>query len=82
MNNDGLGYISSQEPRHLADGDEARDVLLDVFLKDGFAVAGFMFGAVAFPEELEPTLREMIGREVACLRLDGKFHVREVRGHD
>ena len=70
------------EPRRLAELEEARDVLLKVFLKDGFAVAGFKFGAVALPEELEPKLRVMIGQEVACLRLDGKFYIREVSGHD
>ena len=69
------------EPRRLSELEEARDVLLNVFLKDGFAVAGFKFGTVAFPEEMETKLRGMIGREVACLRLDGEYHVREVFGH-
>lgn len=67
------------EPRRLSELEEARDVLLNVFLKDGFAVAGFKFGAVAFPEELEKQLRELVGKEVCCLRLDGKFHVREAK---
>ncbi|MEI6103145.1 MAG: hypothetical protein WCP70_04300 [Methanothrix sp.] len=71
-------HPTGSEPRRLSELEEARDVLLTVFLRDGFAIAGFKFGAVAFPEELEPKLREMIGREVACLRLDGKYHVREV----
>ncbi len=69
-------------PRRLADGEEARDLLLRVFLKDGFCIAVFRFGAVALPEEMEPQLREMVGKEVCCLRLDGRYHVREVgAGH-
>lgn len=64
--------------RRLSELEEARDVLLNVFLKDGFAVAGFKFGAVAFPEELEEQLRELVGRECAVLRLDNRYHVREV----
>jgi hypothetical protein len=27
---------------------------------------------------MEPQLREMVGHEVACLRLDGKYHLRSV----
>jgi hypothetical protein len=66
------------EPRRLVDGELARDVLLNIFLKDGFAVAGFKFGAVAFPEELHERLAGLVGKTVAILRLDGKYHVREV----
>ena len=65
------------EPRRLAEREEARDLLLRVFLKDGFCIAVFRFGAVAFPEELEPRLRGMVGQTVAVLRLDG-YHVRAV----
>lgn len=65
-------------PRRLAELEEARDVLINVFLQDGFAIAGFKFGVVAFPEELEPKLREMIGHEIAILRLDGRYHCRAV----
>ncbi len=66
------------EPRRLSELEEARDVLLNVFLKDGFAVAGFKFGAVAFPEELREKLEGLVGKTVAILRLDGKYLVREV----
>jgi hypothetical protein len=68
-------------PRRLSELEEARDVLLNVFLKDGFAIACFKFGVVAFPEELEPKLRELVGKPCAILRLDGHYHIREVSGH-
>jgi len=67
-------------PRRIAELEEARDNLLRVFLKDGFCIAVFRFGAVALSEETEPKLRELVGKEVACLRLDNKFYVREVGG--
>jgi hypothetical protein len=74
-------YPPGSEARRLADCQEARGKLLSVFCRDGFALATWAWGAVAFPEELESKLRGMIGREVACLRLDGKYHIREVGGH-
>lgn len=69
---------SHSEGKRLSELQEARGELLSVFCRDGFAVAGFKFGAVAFPEELEPKLREHVGRECAILRLDGRYHVRAV----
>jgi hypothetical protein len=68
--------FSEPEPRRLADGYEARDLLKDVLVKDGLCIAVFKFGHVALPEELEPKLREYVGRETAVLRLDG-YHMRE-----
>lgn len=41
-------------------------------------MAVFRFGAVTLPEEMEPKLREMVGKEVCCLRLDGRYNIREV----
>lgn len=67
-----------ESPRRLSELEEARDVLLNVFLKEGFAIAGFKFGAVAFPEELEERLRELIGRKIAVLRFDGRYLVRDL----
>jgi len=66
------------EPRRLAELEEARGQLLSVFCRDGFAVGSFSWGAVAFPEELEPRLRELIWQEIGILRLDGHYHVRMV----
>ena len=66
------------EPRPLADGHEARDLLTDILVKDGLCIAVFKFGPVAFPEELEHHLRGLVGRTVAVLRLDGRYHCRAV----
>jgi len=68
-------YPPGSEPRRLPECSEARDQLLRTFLKDGFCIAIFRFGAVALPEEMEPKLREMVGKEIGILRLDDKYHV-------
>ena len=60
---------------------EARGKLLSVVLRNGFAVASFEWGAVAFPEEMQAELATLVGRTVAVLRLDGKFHCRDVGRH-
>jgi len=70
--------LSVQSPYRLQELEEARGELLRIFLKDSFCIAIFRFGAVALPEEMEPRLREMVGKEVCCLRLDGRYHVRAV----
>lgn len=72
-------FPPGSEARPLPECSEARGQLLSVFCRDGFAVASFSWGAVAVDEELEPQLRELVGKEVCCLRLDGKFHVREAK---
>ena len=71
-------YTPGSEPRPLPDGHEARDLLIDILMKDGLCIAVFKFGAVALPADLEPRLQKLVGREVACLRLDGEFHIRAV----
>ena len=63
------------EAHRLADCEEARGQLLRVFTKDGFCIAAFAWGCCSFPEELEGQLCELVGQDVACLRLDGKYHV-------
>ena len=63
--------------RMLPEGYEARDHLQQVSIKDGLCIATFKFGEIALPPELEPRLRDMVGRRCAVLRLDG-YHVREV----
>lgn len=70
--------MSEPEPRRLPDGHEARDLLTDILMKDGLCIAVFQFGAVALPPELEPRLRDLVGRTVAVLRLDGSYHCRAV----
>ena len=74
-------YKNNQEaeaPHRLQEMEEARDRLLRTFLKGDFCIAVFRFGAVALPEEMEPKLREMVGKMVCVLRLDGRYHVRVV----
>ena len=66
-----------ETPRPLRDGWEARGKLLSVFCRDGFVVATWVWGAVALPEDLESRLRELIGKEVCCLRLENKYFIRE-----
>jgi hypothetical protein len=66
------------EARPLPELHEARDLLLRTFMKDGFCIAVFRFGAVAFPEEMREELTGMVGRTVAVLRLDGIYHCRAV----
>lgn len=66
------------DPRRLAELDEARGFLESVSCRDGCTVASFEWGNVALPEELEPKLRELVGRECAVLRLDGSYHCRAV----
>jgi hypothetical protein len=51
---------------------------MNVFIKDGFCIAVFRFGAVALPEELEPQLKKLEGKGAACLRLGHKYYIREV----
>ncbi len=78
-------FRPGSEARRLSELDEARGQLLSVFCRDGFAVGSFSWGAVTFPEELEPKLRELIGRTCAILKLDNRFYVRDLeaegRGH-
>ena len=68
----------NQEPRRLAELDEARGLLQEVTCRDGCTLASFEWGSVAFPEELEHHLRGLVGRTVAVLRLDGRYHCRAV----
>ena len=70
-------YPPGSEPRPLPDGHEARDLLNDVLVKDGLCIAVFKFGPVALPPELEPRLREYVGRQCAILRLEGRYYCRE-----
>ena len=66
------------EPCRLSELDEARGLLESVSCWDGLTVAVFSWGSVAFPEELEPKLTGLVGRTVAVLRLDGRYHCRVV----
>jgi hypothetical protein len=56
----------------------SRGILLRVREVQGFSIAVFNWGAVAFPPEMEEQLRKLIGRKIAILKLDGRFHVRDL----
>lgn len=75
-------FTPGSEPRRLAELEEARDRLLRVFLKDGYCIAVFKFGACALPAELEPKLLELVGQKCAILRIDGRFLVRDLEGEE
>ncbi|OPX73960.1 MAG: hypothetical protein A4E48_02354 [Methanosaeta sp. PtaU1.Bin060] len=70
--------ISDPEPHHPQNLDEVRGIPLRVYVKDGFCIAVFAWGAISLPSELEARLRELVGHNIACLRFDGKFHIRDL----
>jgi len=70
-------YPPGSSSRRLAELEEARGLLQEITCADGCALASFEWGNLAFPEELEPRLRGMVGQVVAVLRLDGRYHCRE-----
>jgi hypothetical protein len=59
------------EPRRLQEFEEGRGLLIHVLEEPGYVVAHFEWGALALPGELAPQLRELIGKRVGVLRLDG-----------
>ena len=68
-----------ESPRRLAELEEQRHILLGVRCEDGQCIANFPNGEFIFPEEMRDGLRELVGREIAILRLDNKIYVREAR---
>lgn len=65
-------------PRRLGELEELRYTLLGVRVEDGRCIAKFSNGEFIFPRELREELAGHVGHEIACLRLDGKYHVRAV----
>lgn len=74
--------LSESEPYHPQNLDETRGVPLRVYVKDGFCIVAFVWGMVAFPEELRDELEGLVSRKCAILRLDGKYHVRDLEAED
>jgi hypothetical protein len=66
------------EIRRLAEFEELQGQLLEVKEFEGFAVAVFTWGSFLLPRELMSKLREMEGKKIAILRLDG-YHLCELR---
>ena len=67
-----------QEPHRLQELEEARGQLLRVFESEGQCITAFSWGCCSFPGEMIDVLREMVGKMVCVLRLDGKYHLRAV----
>lgn len=65
-----------RSPRHLHEFEELRYALLGIRDDEGQCIAEFPNGEFVFPEEMREELSPLVGKEIACLRLDGKFHVR------
>jgi len=79
MHYDCISYKSFHEsPRRLGELEELRYVLLGVRCEDGQCIANFPNREFIFPEEMRDGLRELVGREIGILRLDGRYHVRVV----
>jgi len=70
-------FPPGSEPRRLQEREEARGELIRVFEAKGQCVAVFSWGAVSLPGELLQEFCELVGHEVAVLRL-GRYHVRRV----
>ena len=58
--------------------EEAKGELLRIFEAEGHTVAAFEWGAISLPLDLRDELRELVGMEIAILRLEGRFYVRGV----
>ena len=74
--------ISEAAPHHLAELEECCGQLLQVRKAEGFCIAFFRWGAVAFPSELAEQLGGLVGRKTACLRLDGHFYLRDLEAEE
>jgi hypothetical protein len=70
--------ILDDSPRRLSDYEELRHILAGVQRSDGQCIAKFPNGDFIFPGELEEQLRSLVGKKIACLRLDGKIHIRDL----
>ena len=70
------------EPRRLAELEEARGLLECVSCRDGYALASFKWGSVALPGELREMLGGMARRNIAILRLENRYLVRDLESED
>ena len=74
-----IEYKSFHEsPRRLGELEEQKHTLLSVRCEDGQCIANFPNGEFIFPEEMRDGLRELVGREIAILKLESRYYVREV----
>lgn len=68
--------LSGPSERWLQELEEARGELLRIMILEGMIAAVFPWGTIALPAELESRLRELVGKNIGILRLDG-YHIRE-----
>ncbi|MGI5985285.1 MAG: hypothetical protein ACOX7O_05470 [Oscillospiraceae bacterium] len=79
MHYDCISYKSFYEsPRRLGDCEEAMGKLIRIFEAEGHTVAAFEWGAISLPLDLREELESLAGREIAILRLGGRYYLREV----
>jgi len=69
--------LSDPGPHQPQNLEENRGKLLKVTELEGFVVAVFPHGAISLPGEFAGELRELIGRKIGILRLDG-YHIRDL----
>jgi len=67
----------SESPHRIQELEEARGKLLRVFESEGQVVGVWAWGCCSFPAELREELTALVGHEIAVLRLDGRYHIRE-----
>lgn len=70
--------LSEPEPRRLAELEEGRGQLLRVHEAEGQCIAVFAWGGCYFPAELREELRALVGKTVAVLRIDNRYHIRSL----
>lgn len=74
----GFKPLADPGPRRLEDLEEVRDILLAAREAGGQCVARFGCGDVVFPGDLVAQLGELVGHETGILRVDGRYHVRDL----
>jgi hypothetical protein len=78
----GLKTFVRTQPYHLADLEEARDILIKVVVDEDLCIAFFKFGAVALPLKLADRLKDMIGKRCAVLRFEASYRIRCLDGEN
>ena len=67
-----------EAPRRLAELEEQLHTLQSIRVEDGQCIAVFPTGEFALPLDLRDELESLVGREIAILRLGGRYYLREV----
>ncbi len=65
-----------EAPRRLQEFEEQRHILIGIRTEDGQCIAKFPNGEFALPLEMREELEPLVGRNVAVLRLGGRYYVR------